>query len=142
MDKSKKVYSVVSTDVTTDEPVDTNVVGTYMKREDAVTACIDYIMDRFVLRPDIRYAFMHDVNRDQKTLIKFICGLSDATPGMIRKAFSFKMDDWEMLEEIEPAVRLFLRVVVEGGVYDMSTDMESEIGCEQFVFEIQENELK
>ena len=61
---------------------------------------------------------------------------------MIRKAFSFKMDDWEMPEEIEPAVRLFLRVVVEGGVYDMSTDMESEIGCEQFVFEIQENELK
>ena len=142
MAKSKKVYSVVSTDVATDEPVDTNVVGTYIRRGDAVTACVDHIMERFVLRPDIRYAFMHDVNHEQKKLIKFIRGLSDATPGMIRKAFSFKMDDWEMPEEIEPAIRLFVRDVVEGGVYDMSTDMESEIGCEQFVFEIQENQLK
>lgn len=142
MAKSKKVYSVVSTDVTTDEPVDTQVVGTYRKREDDVTACIDYIMERLVLRPDIRYAFMHDVNHDQKSLIKFLRGWCYATPGMIRKAFSFNMDDWEMPDEIENAVRLFVRDVVEGGVYDMSTDMESEIGCEQFVFEIQENELK
>ena len=142
MAKKKMVYSVVSTDITTDEPVDTQVVGTYRRREDAVTACIDYIMERLVLRPDIRYAFMHDVNHDQKTLIKFLRGWCDATPGRIRKAFAFKMDDWKMPEDIGPAVRLFVREVVEGGVYDMSTDMESEIGCEQFVFEIQENELK
>lgn len=142
MAKSKKVYSVVSTDVTTDDPVDTQVVGTYRKREDAVTACVDYIMERFVLRPDIRYAFMHDVNHDQKKLIKFLREWSNATPGRIRKAFAYKMDDWEMPEEIGPAVRLFVREVVEGGVYDMSTAMESDIGCEQFVFEIQENPLK
>ena len=142
MAKSKKVYSVVSTDNTTDEPVDTQVVGTYRKREDAVTACVDYIMERLVLRPDIRYAFMHDVNHDQKTLIKFLRKLSIVTPGRIRRAFAYKMDDWEMPEEIGPAVRLFVREVVEGGVYDMGTDMESDIGCEEFVFEIQENELK
>lgn len=140
--KKKMVYSVVSTDHTTDEPIDTHVEGTYRKREDAVTACVDYIMERLVLRPDIRYAFMHDVNHDQKTLIKFLRGWCDATPGRIRKAFAFKMDDWKMPEDIGPAVRLFVREVVEGGVYAMETEMESDIGFEQFVFQIQENELK
>lgn len=142
MAKCKKVYSVVSTDITNDEPVETRVVGTYRRREDAVTACISYIMERLVLRPDIRYAFMHDVNHDQKTLIKFLRKLSIATPGKIRRAFAYTMADWEMPEEIGPAVRLFVREVVEGGVYDISTDMESDIGYEQFIFEIQENELK
>ena len=141
MAKSKKVYSVVSTDITTDEPVDTQVVGTYRRREDAVTACVDHIMKRLVLRPDIRYAFMHDENHDQKTLIKFLREWSIATPGRIRRAFAYKKGDWKMPEEIGSAVRLFVREVVEGGVYDMSTDMESDIGRERFVFEIQDNYL-
>ena len=79
---------------------------------------------------------------DQKKLIKFLRGWSNATPGRIKKAFAYKLDDWEMPEDIGPAVRLFVREVVEGGVYAMETEMESDIGFEQFVFEIQENELK
>lgn len=139
--KKNMVYSVVSTDNTMDEPVDTQVVGTYRRREDAVQACVDYIMERLELRPDIRYALMHDVNHGQK-LIRFLRGWSTATPRRIRRAFAYKMDDWEMPEEIGSAVRLFIRDVVEDGVYDIITDMESDIGCEEFVFEIQENELK
>lgn len=137
--KSKKVYSVVSTDITTDEPVETRVVGTYRRREDAVTACVDYIMERLVLRPDIRYAFMRDENHNA---LKMVSKWSNVTPGRLRRMFAFKMDDWEMPEPVEESVRRFVRDVAEGGVYDMSTDMESDIGCEEFVFEIHENELK
>lgn len=137
--KGKKVYSVVSTDIATDEPVDTQVVGTYRKRGDAVTACVDYIMERLVLRPDIRYAFMRDENHNA---LKMVSKWSNVTPGRLRRMFAFKMDDWKMPEPVEESVRRFVRDVAEGGVYDMSTDMESDIGCESFVFEIQENELK
>ena len=140
MAKSKKVYSVVSTDHTTDDPIDTHVEGTYRKREDAVKACVDYILWRFGLRPDIRYAFMNDVNHNARQMVS---RWSKVTPGRLKKMFAFKMDeDWGMPKDVEKAVRRFVTDVVEGGVYDMSTDMESEIGCEQFVFEIQENELK
>lgn len=139
MAKSKKVYSVVSTDITTDEPVDTQVVGTYRKREDAVTACVDYIMERLVLRPDIRYAFLNDVNHDA---MAFLVKSTNVTRGRIKRMFAYSMDDWSIPEEVEPSVRMFVREMVEGEVYEMSTEMESDIGCESFIFEIQENELK
>lgn len=140
MAKSKKVYSVVSTDHTTDYPIDTNVEGTYRKREDAVKACVDYILWRFGMRPDIRYAFMNDVNHNARQMVS---RWSKVTPGRLKKMFAFNMDDdWGMPKDVEKAVRRFVTDVVEGGVYYMSTDMESDIGCEEFVFEIQENGLK
>jgi hypothetical protein len=140
MAKSKKVYSVVSTDITNDEPVDTMVVGTYIKREDAVTACVDYIVERLVLRPDIRYAFLHDENHNA---LKMVSKWSNVSPRRLKRMFAFNMNDgWEMPESVEISVRWFVREVAEGGVYNMSTDIESDIGCESFVFDIQENTLK
>lgn len=139
MKREKMVYSVVSTDVTTDWPVDTQVVGSYRRREDAVTACVDYIMERLALRPDIKYAFMNDVNH---SAMKEIAKMSKVTPGRLKRMFAYQMDEWEIPKEVEPAVRSFALEVAKGGVYDMCTDMESDIGSEQFVFEIQENALQ
>lgn len=139
MKKKKYVYSVVSTDDTPDGPVSTQVVGSYRKREDAVTACVDYIMERLVLRPDIRYAFLNDENHNA---MSFLLKWTNVTRGRINRMFAYSMDDWKIPEEVGPAVRLFAREVAEGGVYEMCTGMESQIGYCQFKFEIQENELK
>jgi hypothetical protein len=139
MKKKKYVYSVVSTDDTPNDPVSTQVVGSYRKREDAVTACVDYIMERLVLSPDIRYALLNDVNHNP---MKFLLQWTNVSRGRIKRMFAYRLDDWKIPEEVAPAVRLFAREVSEGGIYEMRTEMESPIGCCKFKFEIQENELK
>ena len=140
MAKKNIVYSVVSTDNKTDEPVDTFVCGTYRKREDAVTACVDYIMERLVLRPDIRYAFMHDVNHNTRREIARAMHMSSS---ILKRKFAYDLKDgWEMSDKLEKAVRDYLWHEVLGGVYDIGTDMESSIGVASFIFYIQENQLK
>ena len=103
-----------------------------------VEACTDYIMERIGLRPDIRYAFMNDEYHNSRQVIS---RRSKMTQGGLKKMFSFSLDDWEMPKEVEAAVRDYIRNVAEGGVYHMSTDMDSDIGSAQFIFEIQENPI-
>lgn len=139
MAKNKMVYSVASTDVT-DDPVETDVVGTYRKRGDAVTACVDYIIERLHTRPDIRYAFINDVNHDTRRELSRAMNMSSS---ILKKKFAYDLKDgWEMSEKLAKAVRDYLSFEVLGGVYDIGTDMESSIGVASFIFYIQENPLK
>lgn len=140
MAKSKKVYSVVSTDVKSDEPVETDVVGTYRNREDAVVACVDYIVERLHTRPDIRYAFISDVNHNTMSELARAMNMSSS---IMKRKFAYDLKDgWEMSEKLAKAVRDYLSCEVLGGVYDIGTDMDSWIGVASFIFYIQENELK
>lgn len=140
MAKNKMAYSVVSTDVTSDEPVETDVVGTYRKREDAVTACVDYIVERLHTRPDIRYAFISDVNHNTRRELARAMNMSSS---ILKRKFAYDLKDgWEMSEKLAKAVRDYLSFEVIGGVYDIGTDMDSSIGVASFIFYIQENPLK
>ena len=140
MAKNKMVYSVASTDVTSDDPVETDVVGTYRKREDAVEACVDYIVERLHTRPDIRYAFISDVNHNTRLELARAMNMSSS---ILKRKFAYDLKDgWEMSEKLAKAVRDYLSCEVLGGVYDIGTDMESAIGVASFIFYIQENPLK
>ena len=134
------VYSVVSTDVTSDDPVETDVVGTYRNRKDAVEACVDYIVERLNMRPDIRYAFIRDVNHNARRELARAIKMSSS---ILKRKFAYDLKDgWEMSEKLEKAVRDYLWNEVLGGVYDIGTDMESSIGVASFIFYIKENPLK
>lgn len=140
MAKKKMVYSVVSTDVTSDDPVETDVVGTYRNREDAVEACVDYIVERLHTRPDIRYAFISDVNHNTRVELARAMNMSSS---ILKRKFAYDLKEgWEMSEKLAKAVRDYLSCEVLGGVYDIGTDMESAIGVASFIFYIQENPLK
>lgn len=140
MAKNKMVYSVVSTDVTSDDPVETEVVGTYRNRKDAVEACVDYIVERLHMRPDIRYAFISDVNHNARRELARAMNMSSS---ILKRKFAYDLKDgWEMSEKLEKAVRDYLWYEVLGGVYDIGTDMESSIGVASFIFYIKENPLK
>ena len=140
MSKNKMVYSVVSTDVTSDDPVETDVVGTYRNRKDAVEACVDYIVERLNMRPDIRYAFIRDVNHNARRELARAIKMSSS---ILKRKFAYDLKDgWEMSEKLEKAVRDYLWNEVLGGVYDIGTDMESSIGVASFIFYIKENPLK
>lgn len=57
-----KVWTVTSTDDLEGKPVCQMVAGSYMGREKALDACVDYVMKRMKLRRDLVWSMAHDEN--------------------------------------------------------------------------------
>ena len=137
-DEDRLVYAVMSVDDCSDDPLEADVVGVYESKVDALKACTDYIMERIGLRPDIRYAVYNDVNHGKQLRreLKVESGLSYAK---LKRLFKCSISDrWELPRKVHQALWCFLRLSLEcDGAYDISTDMESEIGASEYIFDIQ-----
>lgn len=141
--KRKVVYSVLSVDVKFDDPVQVDVVGSYCNKDDAVRACADYIIERIRDRPDIRYALYNDVNHND-TLRKELKAKSGVSYARLKTMFKYKMsENWELPKNIRDVLWGYLRWNIECfGQYEIVTDMESDIGFETYIFDVQENHLE
>lgn len=62
------VYTVSSLDDKFEEPIDTNTIGSFVRRGDAIRECANYILERMELRRDIRAAVYLDENHDIRKL--------------------------------------------------------------------------
>lgn len=140
--KRKVVYSVMSVDVKSDDPVQADVVGSYCSKEDAVRACADYIIERIRDRPDIRYALYNDVNH-KDALRKELKAKSGVSYARLKTMFKYKMSEyWELPKNVRDVLWGYLRWNIECfGPYEIGTDMESDIGVETYIFDVQENPI-
>ena len=138
-----EIYTVSSVDVQTDEPVGTCLTGSFTSRKGAIRECVDYILERCRLRADIRYALMHDNNHDQ--VLDIVSAKSGCDKKLIEKKFEFRpyrTRGWGMPHEVEDALSEYLFHEIElYGVYDISTDFDTEIGSAEFIFEVSMNML-
>lgn len=68
MAKKKKrfltVYTVSYADHEHLEPLTGGVIGSWLRRGDAIKNCTDYVMERLELRADIRYSLFNDNEHD------------------------------------------------------------------------------
>lgn len=60
-----KVYTVTSTDDLDREPLDRCVIGSYTSRGRALDECVDYIMERIEIRPDLAWSMAKDENHPE-----------------------------------------------------------------------------
>lgn len=139
-----KVHSVVSLDITPDEPIDGTVIGTFHNRANAIKECADYIIERLYLRADIRYAFMHDENHPELE-----GNLSDKAGipfSEVEEMFSYDVndDEWNMPPEVESFIKEWLVDEIRaGGYYEIEVyGLDEVIGSHEFVFKVIENQLK
>lgn len=137
------ISTVSSVDIMPGEPCDTAVIGSWTNRSDAVSACAGYIIERCVLRPDLRYAIMHDVNHD--CLIDIVAAKTGCKKYLLEKAFEHRLleHEWEMPEEVEGALRECLEDAIgRDSVYEIATCPESDIGDSTWIFEVSTNQLE
>lgn len=137
------ISTVSSVDIIPEEPCNTAVLGSWTKRSDAVSACAGYIIDRCALRPDLRYAIMHDENHD--CLIDIVAAKTGCEKHLLENVFEYRLLDqeWEMPEEVEGPLREFLEDAIgRDSVYEIVTCPESDIGVSTWIFEVSTNMLK
>lgn len=139
-----EIYTVSSVDIQTDEPVETCTVKSFTSRKDAVKECVDYIIERCCLRPDIRYALMHDYNHDQ--ILPIVSAKSGYDRKILEKEFEYRPLDargWCMPHQVEEALSEYLSSEIDlYGSYDISTGYDTEIGSTEWIFEISMNMLE
>lgn len=142
MSKKEKIYTVSSVDVETDNPIDTATVGSRTTLENAAELGADYMLERICIRPDIRYAFFHDIHHTD--LITEVARLSGRPRKYLERKFAFDPSEkWKMTETVKAALWLVLKKALQVGlIYHVGTDVESEIGGQNYIFEIAENELE
>ena len=145
------VYTVSSMDITSEEPADMTVISAWSTRTAAVRDCVDYIVQRLYIRPDIRYAFMHN-EKDGDVLDAVALSSSpkecpineDTLDYWKRRVMSYfeydpKSDEWCPPSDVVSAITSYLLTCISAGkVYSIETDMESDIGAEEYVFMVSE----
>jgi len=136
------IFTVSSVDVPSDNPIETSAIGSWTTRYNAAKACVDYMIERIGLRPDIRYAIFHDVNHSD--VAERVALLFGGSVDFIMHKFSFDLDEkWRMTEKMEESVRDVLsEEFAISSIYEIETDPDSDIGCEKYIFEISQNELE
>lgn len=141
--KENKVWSVMSVDLMADFPgeADVDVVGTWRSRRKAVDDCVDYIVERIALRPDIRYVMFHDVCH--KDIVRNIVSASGVNRRTLIRKFDYNVKDgWEMDPDIEKALRRYLRDAFSvDNQYSIMPEVDDILG-DSFTFQIVENQLK
>lgn len=139
-----EIYTVSSVDIKTDEKVETCTAKSFTSRKDAVKECVDYIIERCCMRPDIRYALMHDVNHGQ--VLAIVSAKSGYDRKVLEKEFEYRPFDargWCMPHRVEDALSEYLSNEIDlYGSYDISTDYDTEIGSTEWIFEISYNVLE
>ena len=136
-----KIYSIMSIDSCNELPIEPDVVQSTRSRETAVNACTEYILERIHLRPDIRYAMMHDM--DHEELADVVAGESGVSRDEIRDSFKYSFDEgWNLPEKVMDALSKFVHDALSvESAYIISTDMDSDVGSEVYTFMIVENQL-
>lgn len=141
--KESQVYTVMSVDVCPSEPIDTNIIGSWRSRKLAGEECARYIMERAILRPDIRYALMRNMNDPSlpKRVAEQLGITEEALMG--EGSFDFKYrEDFEFPGGWYDAVFEDLGWTLAGSSsYPIETDGDSDIGACSFLFEIVGNPL-
>lgn len=135
----ESVWTIGTVDVTSDMPIEVDACGTYDVRDEATDACAALIVERIGLRPDIRYALMHDVNHPW--LPDAVAARCCWDVDVLKARFTYSMDDgWELPSEVGQALTEVLedQLRMQTG-YDIATDVGSDIGAEQFLFFVHEN---
>ena len=141
--KESQVYTVMSMDVCPSEPIDTNIIGSWRSRKLAGEECAEYIMDRVMIRPDIRYALMHNLN-DQELPGRVAEALGITEDELMNEgSFDFRYrEDFEFPDGWYDALFEDLRQTLAGSSeYAIETDGCSDIGGCTFLFNITDNPL-
>lgn len=141
--KESQVYTVMSMDVCPSEPIDTNTIGSWRSRKFAGEECAAYIMDRVMIRPDIRYALMRNMNDPMlPDRVAEALGITKAAL-MDEGSFDFKYrEDFELPDGWYDAIFEDLRWTLAGSSsYPIETDGDSDIGACSFLFNITGNPL-
>lgn len=148
---SEFVYTVSSMDITSEEPADMAVISAWSTRTAAVKDCVDYIVQRLHIRPDIRYAFMH--NEEDGDVLDAVALASspqecqtnkDSMDDLRRRVLSYfeydpKSEEWCPPSAVISAITSYLLTCISaGGEYSIETDIDSDIGAEKYVFEVSE----
>ena len=131
----------MSIDMPDGEDIEVCVTSSERSRQEAVDSCAEYIIERLDLRPDIRYALMHDENHPN--LAEELGQKTGESATYLRDQFCYDVNaSWDVSDQIVDALRELLKsaIFVEGG-YDMSTETESDIGPSRFMFLVEENPL-
>ena len=148
---SNEIYTVSSMDITSEEPADMTVISAWSTRTAAVRDCVDYIIQRLYIRPDIRYAFMHN---DEDVDVLDAVALASSPPEVrtdkdsmddwkwrVLSYFEYdpKSDEWSPPSSVMSAITSYLLTCISAGkVYSIETDVESDIGAEKYVFMVSE----
>lgn len=145
------IYTVSSMDIPSEAPEDMTVVSAWSTRKAAVRDCVDYIIQRLYLRPDIRYAFMHnEEDGDVLDAVALASYLPECQPNKgsmddwklrVLSYFEYypKSDEWSPPPSVMSAITAYLLTCVsEGRGYSIETDTDSDIGAEKYVFMVSE----
>lgn len=125
--KMKATIYTISTHDDTNDGFDFCVGGSYVTREAAVSALVEWMMERLALRSDLAYAFAHDTNHDDmKDSV-----VSDRQEGDEEKLkFSGKTED---------EVRAYIRNEIDGeGCYYIYNEEWNE----SWHFDLVENDIE
>lgn len=138
----KEIWTVFSVDEESDSKTEICHVGSRCNLNDALDLLVDYIVERLELRPDIRYAMLHDLQHPEADY--WIMKRCNVPIEELRYLFRYKIDDgWRMPKKVEDAVRGYLRAIVDvDWGYDIETGPDSDIGYAKFTFGADENELE
>ena len=137
----RMIWSVMSIDMPDGDEIEVCVTSSERSRQEAVDSCAENIIERMDLRPDIRYALMHDENHPN--LAEELEQKTGESATYLRDQFCYDVNaSWDVSDQVVDALRELLKssISVEGG-YDMSTEMESDIGSSRFMFLVEENPL-
>lgn len=142
--KDAVVWTVVSADLLGDFPgeADVDVIGSWKSRARAVNDCVDYMIQRIHLRPDIRYAMFRD--RFHKGLVGEVAKESGVSRRVLLRKFDYDLKEgWEIGDEIEDALRRCLRdAFAVTNQYFIISDEDGDLGNDTFLFQVSDNLLR
>lgn len=136
-----EIWTVGSADNLPDEPPDTEIIGSWTSRREAVRACADYIVDRCSLRRDLTYAILHDENHpDAPKEIASRAGIGENE--LLKKCRCRLTEEWEMPENVAKAMGEYLEEeILAASAYEITTDFESDVGTTEWLFGVVKNTL-
>ena len=136
-----EIYTICSLDITADEKSEIAIIESCTKKGVAVRKCVEYIVERIYLRPDIRYGIWHDELHPE--IRKFVSRNSGVPMRRLNRMFAYRFSDvWEIPGDVDKSVEAFLKEEVGRGMgYRILVDEESSIGYNEFIFGVANNML-
>ena len=135
------IYTICSLDITQDEKSEIAIIESCTKKGVAVRKCVEYIVERVYLRPDIRYGLWHDELHPE--IRKFVSSNSGVPMRRLNRMFAYRFSDgWKIPDDVEKSIKEFLKEEVGSGMgYTIFVDEESSIGYNEFIFGVANNTL-
>ncbi len=142
--KDNVVWTVMSVDLLGDFPgeADADVIGSWKSRARAVNDCVDYMIQRIHLRPDLRYAMFHDMFH--KGLVREVSKASGVSRKSLLRKFDYDINEgWEIGDGIKNALRRCLRdAFAVTSQYYIVPEVDGDLGNDTFLFQISDNLLR